>query len=194
VILPHPSGSKRDKPSVGVARLHLGYSTIAPERDKKETRIAFAHIGMEYFNEPEFQDPASWSAASYNAHPIDSIEPIPDDHTAYRDAALECMKILRSVDVFMSRATDPRLAWVAVSCTLELTSTSKLTEAEIARQLGVSEHRLHRALNKFTKLANLDPAGGLGPLGSKRRDYPQRKRPDPHCREKIGLVFSNRVD
>ena len=116
---------------------------------------------MEYFNEPEFQDPADWNAASYNAHPIDSIEPLPDHSSSYRDAALECMKILRSVDAFMSRATDPRLAWVAISCTLELTSTSKLTEAEIARQIGVSEHRLRRAMNKFTKLANLDPARGL---------------------------------
>jgi len=35
---------------------------------------------MEYFNEPEFLDPADWNAASYNAHPIDSIEPLPDHH------------------------------------------------------------------------------------------------------------------
>jgi hypothetical protein len=89
------------------------------------------------FDETEFCDPADWNLASYTAHPIDLIEPLPDHSTSYRDAALECMKILRSVDVFMSRATDPRLAWVAVSCTLELTSTSKLTEAEIARQIGV---------------------------------------------------------
>jgi hypothetical protein len=119
---------------------------------------------MEYFNEPEFQDPADWNLASYTAHPIDSIEPLPDHSSSYRDAALECMKILRSVDAFMSRATDPRLAWVAISCTLELTSTSKLTESEIARQLGVTEHRLHRPMNKFTRLANLDPSGGLRPL------------------------------
>ena len=168
----------------------FGYSTIMPGRDKR----LFAHPGMDYFDESKFLDPSDWNCASYNAHPIDSIEPLPDHSSSYRDAALECMKILRSVDVFMSRATDPRLAWTAVSSVIGLTSTSKLTEAEIGRQLGVSEHRLHRAMNKFTKLANLDPAGGLGPLGSKRRDYPQRKRPDPHCREKIGLVFSNRVD
>ena len=116
---------------------------------------------MEYFNEPEFQDPASWNAASYNAHPVDELEPLPDHSTSYRDAALECMKILRSVDAFMSRATDPRLAWVAISCTLELTSTSKLTEAEIARQIGVSEQSVRRAMNKFMRLANLDPARGL---------------------------------
>src|ERR1700730_14246121 len=149
---------------------------------------------MEDFFEPEFQDPADWNAARYTHHPVDDLEPIPDHSTSYRDTALQCLGILAAVDSFMSRATDPRLAWTAVSSVIGLTSTSKLTEAEIGRQLGVSEHRLHRAMNKFTKLANLDPTGGLGPLGSKRRDYPQRKRPDPYCREKIGLVFSNRVD
>jgi hypothetical protein len=71
------------------------------------------------------------------------------------------MKILRSVDVFMSRATDPRLAWTAVSCTLELTSTNGLAEREIARQLGVTEQALRRAVSKFM---NLDP-GGLRALG-----------------------------
>jgi hypothetical protein len=81
---------------------------------------------MEYFNEPEFQDPADWDIASYTAHPIDSIEPLPDHSTSYRDAALECMKILRSVDVFMSRATDPRLAWTTVSHTIGLASTHGL--------------------------------------------------------------------
>ena len=83
---------------------------------------------MEYFDEPEFLDPAYWDVASYTHHPVDDLEPLPDHHTAYRDAALECMQILRCVDLFMSRAHDPRLAWVAISCALELSSTSKLTE------------------------------------------------------------------
>jgi hypothetical protein len=129
---------------------------------------AFAHLGMEYFNESEFQDPADWNAASYNAHPIDSIEPLPDHHSEYRDAALECMKILRSVDAFMSRTADARLAWTAVSSAIGLTSTSKLTEAEIARQIGVSELRVRRAVTKFTRLADIDSAGGLRALGQIR--------------------------
>jgi hypothetical protein len=144
--------------------LRFGHSTIAPARDKRKP-TAFWHLGMEYFNEPEFHDPADWNAASYNAHPIDSIEPLPDHHTGYRDAALECMKILRSVDAFMSQERDPRLAWVAISCTLELTSTSKLTEAEIARQIGVFELRVRRAVTKFTRLADIDSSGGLRALG-----------------------------
>jgi hypothetical protein len=123
---------------------------------------------MAYFNEPEFHDPADWNAASYNAHPIDSIEPLPDHSTSYRDAALECMKILRSVDVFMARATDPRLAWIAVASAIGLNSTAGLSQAQIGRQLGVSELSVRRATAKFTRLANLDPAGGLHPLGQIR--------------------------
>jgi hypothetical protein len=138
---------------------------------------------MDYFDEPEFLDPADWNAASYDAHPIDEIEPIQIDPTPYRTAAIACMKILASVDAFMSRATDPRLAWVAISCTLELTSTSKLTEAEIARQIGVSELSVRRAVGKFTKLANLDPAGGLRALGQIRSNGgPPSKKTVSECR------------
>src|SRR5260221_1665350 len=85
-----------------------------------------------------------------------------------QDAALQLLGILTAVDSFMSQERDPRLAWVAISCTLELTSTSKLTETEIARQIGVSEQSVRRAMNKFMRLANLDPAGGLRPLGQIR--------------------------
>jgi hypothetical protein len=83
----------------------FGYSTIMPGRDKR----LFAHPGMDYFDESKFLDPSDWNCASYNAHPIDSIEPLPDHSSSYRDAALECMKILRSVDVFMSHRSAARL-------------------------------------------------------------------------------------
>ena len=123
---------------------------------------------MDDSDEPEFCDPAGWNLASYTAHPIDSIEPLPDHSSSYRDAALECLRILGSVDRFMSRARDSRLAWTAISCTLELTSTNKLTEAEIARQIGVSEQSVRRAVTKFTRLADIDSSGGLRALGQIR--------------------------
>src|SRR5260221_14523881 len=78
-----------------------------------------------------------------------------------QDAALQLLGILTAVESFMSQERDPRLAWVAISCTLELTSTSKLTETEIARQIGVSEQSVRRTMNKFMRLANLEPARGL---------------------------------
>jgi hypothetical protein len=85
-------------------------------------------------------------AASYRYHPVSDLEPVAAEASSYRDAALECMKIPRSVDVFMSRARDPRLAWTAVSSTIGLTSTNGLAEREIARQLGVTEQALRRSV------------------------------------------------
>src|SRR5258708_37765844 len=81
---------------------------------------------MEYFNEPEFHDPADWDVASYTHHPVDDLEPIPDDPTPYRAAALQCIQILACVDVFMSRTADPRLVWTAVSCAIGLTSKPRI--------------------------------------------------------------------
>jgi hypothetical protein len=119
------------------------------------------------FDEPEFLDPADWNLASYTHHPVDDLEPLPDHSSSYRDAALECMKILRSVDVFMSRSTDPRLAWITVSIAIGLNSTAELSQAAIAKQIGVTEQSVRRAVGKFTRLANLDP-GGLRALGQVR--------------------------
>ena len=77
-------------------------------------------------------------------HPVDDLEPIPDDPTPYRTAAIECMRILASVDLFMTRAADARLAWTAVSCAIGLTSTHGLAQAEIGRQLDVTELSVRR--------------------------------------------------
>jgi hypothetical protein len=119
--------------------------------------------------EPKFVDPASWNAASYNAHPIDSIEPLPDRSSLYRDEALRCMRILRSVDRCMSRAKDPRLCWTIVSIAIGLDSTAGLSETQICRQPDLSDQSLHRATARFAKLANLDPAGkGLRSFGQFR--------------------------
>src|SRR5438105_1443006 len=131
---------------------------------------------MEYFNEPEFLDPSDWNIASYNAHPIDQIEPLPDHSSSYRDAALECMKILRSVDVFISRARDSRLAWTAVSSAIGLTSTNGLAEREIARQLGVTEQALRRSVGKFVRSADLDSFGELRAFGEIRSNGGLKER------------------
>src|SRR6266576_843839 len=105
---------------------------------------------MEYFNdEPKFLDPSDWNIASYNAHPIDQIESVAAEASSYRGAALHCLQILASVDRFMSRARDLRLAWTAVSSAIGLTSTNGLAESEIARQLGVTEQALRRSVGKF---------------------------------------------
>src|ERR1700724_2041855 len=70
-----------------------------------------------------------------------------------QDAALQLLGILTAVDAFMSQERDPRLPWVAISCPLKLTSTNKLTEAEIARRMGLFELSERPAAGKWPALA-----------------------------------------
>jgi hypothetical protein len=86
----------------------------------------------------------------------------------YRTAALQCILILTGIGVFVSRSRNTRLAWTIVSIALGPDSAAGLTEAQIGRQLGVSELCLRRTADKFMRLANLDPAGGFRALGQVR--------------------------
>jgi hypothetical protein len=64
----------------------------------------------------EYVDPATWSPNSYWHHPVEDIEPLPDDKpNSYREAALQYMEVLANVDIFMTKTKDPRLAWVSVA-------------------------------------------------------------------------------
>src|SRR5260221_2320942 len=121
-----------------------------------------------FFDESKFVDPADWNVASYNAHPVDVLEPIAVDVSSYREAALQCLRILAAVDSFVSGERDPRLASVVVASVIGLDSTHGLSQSEISKQLGVSELLVRRATARFTKLADLDSFGGLRPLGQIR--------------------------
>ncbi len=114
---------------------------------------------MDDFEESEFNDAADWNLASYTHHPVDDLEPLPDRSSLYRDASVECLRILAFVDRFVSRAADPRFAWITVSLALGLDSTAGLSQAQISRQLGLSEPSLRRATAKFAKLAGIGPGG-----------------------------------
>jgi hypothetical protein len=116
----------------------------------------------------EFNDPAIWNAASYTPDPCDEIEPLPDVANPYRERALGYLHLLLAVDSFMTTTTDARLVWVGISIALRLTSVRGLTLAAIAGQLGVTEAAESRAAAKFTRLANLDSAGGLPLFGQSR--------------------------
>jgi hypothetical protein len=123
---------------------------------------------MDYFDfaQAEFLDPADWSLASYSHHPIDDLEPLPDHSSSYRDAALECLGILKSADAFVSQARDTRFAWVVVALVLGLDSVAGMSHAKIARQLSISELCLRRAVARFTKFANLDSFVGSDSFNS----------------------------
>jgi hypothetical protein len=109
-----------------------------------------------------FSDPADWVARnSYCPDPLAGLEPVTDDvPDPYRDHALDCMELLKSVDDFMTRAQDPRLAWVGIATTLNLESTRGLAPAELAHQMGCSQRALSNSRARFRKLSGLDPGGG----------------------------------
>lgn len=112
-------------------------------------------------------DPAEWNRASYSAHPIDSIEPIDLAPNGYREAALYHLRLMYTVDEFVTAAEDPRLAVVAAAVVLKWPSVHGLSFGNIAGQLGCSPATIARPCARFREMAGL-PAGGfrLNPPGS----------------------------
>jgi hypothetical protein len=127
-------------------------------------------------SDPEFSDCADWNRASYESHPIDSIEPLPDVVNEYRAVARAFLELFFFVDEFITAATDARLAVVAVAVVLDWPSTRGLTVPEIAEQLECSPATITRACARFREMANLDSAGRLGSVrpgaGSLHGDKP----------------------
>ena len=121
---------------------------------------------MHHFHEPagsnDFDDPASWDRASYNHHPCDDFEPLPDTSSDYRQAALYHLQLMYAVDEFITAAPDARVAVVAVAVVLGWPSTRNLTAPEIAEQLGVSTSTMGRACARFREMAGLGVTAGGG--------------------------------
>jgi hypothetical protein len=139
--------------------------------------VLHALLAMRHFHEPagsnETNDPATWGAASYSAHPVDSLEPLPDAPNPYREAALYHLQIMLAFDEFVTRATDARLAVVSVAVALGWPSTRGLSIGNIAGQLGCTTTALTRSIAKFREMAGLNSAGGIRPgAGSLNGDKP----------------------
>jgi hypothetical protein len=66
-----------------------------------------------------FNDAGEWNAASYNADPVDAIEPLESVTSEYRTCALALLDVLHAVDEFMSKGAASR-KWLAVSLALGL--------------------------------------------------------------------------
>ena len=68
---------------------------------------------MRHFHEPaglnDFDDPGEWAKASYEHHPCDDFEPLPDVPNPYRQAALQHLGLMYSVDQFLTEAKDARI-------------------------------------------------------------------------------------
>ena len=40
-----------------------------------------------------FNDPASWNKSSYEAHPVDELEPLPANPSDYREISLRFLRV-----------------------------------------------------------------------------------------------------
>ena len=106
-------------------------------------------------------DPAGWNRASYNHHPCDDFEPLPDTSSDYRQAAIHHLQLMYRVDEYVSAASDARFAIIVVAIVLGWPSTRGWTVPEIAEQLGVSTVTISRACARFREMAGLYSAGGV---------------------------------
>jgi hypothetical protein len=109
----------------------------------------------------DFNDPGGWDKASYCAHPIDSMELLPDVPNGYREAAKFHLGLMYWVDEFLTAAPDARVAVVAVAVVLGWTSARGLSVGNVADQLGCSPSTLTRSIARFKAMAGLNSAGGV---------------------------------
>ena len=109
------------------------HSTVAPEHGKRKAgdSLTVKH-NFDRGSDSDFCDPGGWNRASYESHPIDSIEPIDLAPNGYRQAALHHLQLMYSVDEFISAAPDARAAVVAIAVVLKWPSVRGLTVPAIA--------------------------------------------------------------
>jgi hypothetical protein len=109
-----------------------------PGRNMVKDSLTVQHHFDRGSDNDTFNDPSDWRRASYESHPVDSMEPLPDIPNPYREAALHHMRLMYACDEFITAAPDARLAVVAVAVVLGWPSTRGLSIGNIADQLGVS--------------------------------------------------------
>jgi hypothetical protein len=123
--------------------------------------VAASHLGN-FDDSGSFNDPASWDAASYEAHPVDKLEPRETITQEYRECALRMLEILNSIDHFMSYPKQgPPREWLAVSLALGLESTRGRSETAVAEEWGVTRACISKDVTRVLRLTGLDPAWGL---------------------------------
>lgn len=122
---------------------------------------------MEHDSEP-FNDPASWNKSSYEAHPVDELEPLPANSSEYREASVRLMRVLHCLDTFVSCSRDARLAHIQVAIALGLHSTGGRTVTDIAEELGITKQALSRGVAKFLRMSGLPGAFGLKSAEARR--------------------------
>jgi hypothetical protein len=126
------------------------------------------HAQASGYDHDSFQDPAEWGRCSTAQTAVDILEPQADELNEYREASLNLLRLLLVCDAFISRSKDTRLSYVTCALVLQLHSVQHLSQAELCRQMGISEDTLSRSMTRFRALAGLNAPDGLRALGSLR--------------------------
>jgi len=71
-----------------------------------------------YREHNDFNDPGGWDKAWDSTHPIDSMEPLPDEPNPYRQVALRHLVLMYGVDQYLTEAKDARFAVIVVAIVL----------------------------------------------------------------------------
>jgi hypothetical protein len=93
---------------------------------------------MEHDSESH-NDPASWNKSSYEAHPVDSMEPLTGKYRRLQGSVSEISSCLSACDTHMCSSGDARLAWVQISIACGLHSTRGRTETAVAEEIGITK-------------------------------------------------------
>jgi hypothetical protein len=99
--------------------------------------------------------------------PIDHIEPLSENLSSHREAALLLRVVLEVAYEFVLQSSRPRMAMQQVGVALGLPSASRTTEAELALLNQVTRKDFSKGVTKFLRIAQLPAHLNLKPDAAK---------------------------
>ena len=141
------------------------------------------HSAARSLSSNQFNDAADFDLASYEHHPVEDLEPLPEwpSGTELRRACIKLMCVLESIDTFMNSGHAVPTRWIQVSIALGLHSTAGMTETEIAGKLGISRQAVSRGTVQFLRMVQLPPSFGLKSEEARRGYQQTNGRHEPEC-------------
>jgi hypothetical protein len=94
----------------------------------------------------------------YHHHPVDDLEPQPEQSEAFRDAALRLIPILEIIYYFVNNSSRPRTAIQQVDVALGIPAALAHSEHEFALINQVTRQDFSKGVVKFLRMAQLPPS------------------------------------
>lgn len=126
---------------------------------------------MEHSSDSAFSDAASWDSCSYEAHPVDFLEPLPDQTSDYPRAAIRFLCLVSVIDSYIcsSPAIFRRRAWIEVSLAMGLPSSRGKSQTEFAAEYAVTRACISKGVTRFLRMSGLDPSFNCKSSEARRR-------------------------